>query len=70
MTEKHEVRRNEAYAGLCSERAMKLCSYMHFRNVQTEEKKADLDKSNTPFVKNFLEEIVEDEPKGCWVMQK
>ena len=43
MTAQHQVRRNEAFKGLASTSSLHLGSYLHFRNVQTDDKKALLD---------------------------
>lgn len=43
---------------------------MHFRNVQTAEYKASLDLPNAPFNKQFLEPLIDDEPKGLWSIQR
>jgi len=69
MTAQHQVRRNEAFKGLDSSASTDLNSYLHFRNVQTDEKKALLDEPSAPFNSNFLESISGDEPKGCWNFQ-
>jgi len=44
-------------------------NYMHFRNVQDENKKAALDKPDAPFTRDFLEPISSDKPLKCWNMQ-
>lgn len=69
MTAQHQVRRNEAFKGLDSTNSTNLDSYLHFRNVQTDEKKALLEEPSAPFNPNFLESISADEPKGCWNFQ-
>lgn len=69
MTAQHQVRRNEAFKGLTSASSTRLDSYLHFRNVQTEEKKILLDEPSAPFNPHFLEPISADEPKGCWNFQ-
>lgn len=69
MTAQHQVRRNEAYKGLPEKDSGNINQYLHFRNVQTEEKKKALDEPNAPFNTNFLESIAEDQPKGCWNLQ-
>lgn len=40
MTSQHQVRRNEAFKGLCVTDSLNLNNYVHFRNVQDEQKKA------------------------------
>ena len=49
---------------------MCLSNYLHFRNVQTEEKKQALDEPTAPFNPHFLESAQDDQPKGCWTLQK
>ena len=44
-------------------------SYQHFRNVQSNDKKAILDKSDAPFHKDILDPVKEDDPRGCWELQ-
>jgi radial spoke head protein 9 len=69
MTSQHQVRRNEAFKGLDAKESLSLDNYLHFRNVQTESKKAALDEPSAPFNSRFLESISEDQPKGCWNFQ-
>ena len=66
MTAQHQVRRNEAFAGLSAGNSTILKNYAHFRNVQTEAKKKRLDLESAPFDPCFLELIDADLPKGCW----
>ena len=49
---------------------MDLNSYLHFRNVQEEQKREELDLPTAPFNTRFLESASEDQPKGCWTLQK
>jgi len=65
LTVKHEVHRNEAFKGLCSEEAFKINSYSHFRNVQTANKKDALEADDAIFKRDFLDDV-EDIPKYCW----
>jgi hypothetical protein len=39
---------------------------MHFRNVQTQGKKDELDLPNAPFQAKFLEALTTDWPRGQW----
>jgi len=66
MTPDHQVRRNEAFKGLNGQDACDLSNYMHFRNVQDEQKRSDLDLPTAPFNPFFLEPLSADKPKGCW----
>ena len=64
LTPQHQVRRNEAFKGLIKQEANSLKNYMHFRNVQKQHYKDQLDQPGAPFNKKFLEPINEDLPKG------
>lgn len=66
MTPEHQLRRDAAFRGLSGDAAQRMGSYMHFRNVQSADKKAALDKPEAPFAKDFLEPITGDLPRGCW----
>jgi len=70
MTSKHELRRAEAFRGLNKDQAFSLENYLHFRNVQTAEKKAILEQSDAPFRTDILEPVTADLPRGCWSIQK
>ena len=63
------MRRNEAFRGLDMDTGMNLDSYLHFRNVQDEQKRAELDEPTAPFNARFLESAANDQPKGCWSLQ-
>mmetsp|Transcript_17810 Transcript_17810/g.17038 ORF Transcript_17810/g.17038 Transcript_17810/m.17038 type:complete len:100 (-) Transcript_17810:27-326(-) len=52
------------------EEAVELGSYMHFRNVQKESYKENLNLPGAPFNPRFLECLTEDDPKGLWSIQK
>lgn len=58
MTPLHQVRRNEAFRGLQADQDLQ--SYLHFRNVQTQAYKDQLDQPGAPFNPNFLESIIDD----------
>ena len=66
MTTKHEVARNEAFNGLTQERVGNLESYSHFRVVQDPAKRELLEVDEAIFKENFLEDVAEDKPAGCW----
>lgn len=72
MTPEHQVRRNEAFAGMdaSGDNALFLKNYLHFRNVQAPERKDVLDRPDVPFNKHFLEPLSADFPKGCWSVQR
>jgi hypothetical protein len=56
MTSEHQVRRNEAFGGLCQQSGQDICNYAHFRNVQSLDKKAALDEPAASFNSKFLED--------------
>jgi len=70
MTPDHQLKRNEAFSGLNGTEALKKGNYMHFRNVQTIEKKRLLETPEAPFTYNFLENISREKPQGCWSLQR
>ena len=63
------MRRNEAFSGLEQRDACKVECYLHFRNVQTEAKKKELEEPSAPFNPTFLEQANRDIPMGCWSSQ-
>lgn len=69
MTSEHQVRRNEAFGGLNKDQLKNLDNYMHFRNVQSGEKKDALDSPAASFNARFLESAALDQPKGTWTLQ-
>lgn len=62
--------RNESFTGLSKNDAHVLDNYMHFRNVQTEDKKNALDDPAASFNMRFLESAAMDQPKGTWTVQR
>jgi radial spoke head protein 9 len=69
LTPLHEVRKNEAFKGLCQETAFSEESYLHFRSAQTKDKKELNQKDDAIFRPDFLESIAEDDIKGSWSVQ-
>jgi hypothetical protein len=69
LTPQHEVARNEAFLGLTISEIGSLNNYSHFRNVQTSQKKDLLEADDAIFNKNFLDDIHDDKPVGCWSLQ-
>ena len=63
------MRRNEAFRGLSQDEGLRLENYLHFRNVQDEAKRAELDLPTAPFNARFLESADLDQPRGCWSLQ-
>jgi len=70
MTSEHQVCRNESFCGLKKAEAHLIDNYMHFRNVQCQEKKGALDDPAASFNTRFLESAACDQPKGTWTLQK
>ena len=69
MNAQHQVRRNEAFKGLPKDDCLNLNEYVHFRNVQASNYKANLDDPSAPFNPKFLETIASDLPMGSWNFQ-
>jgi len=57
MTPIKEVRRNEAFKGLKKDNAFTLEAYQHFRKVIHREKRDKLDRDESVFNHDFLDEI-------------
>lgn len=70
LTSCHEVARNEAFQGLNPDEAFKIDYYSHFRHVQHPQKRDGLEADDAIFLRNFLDDVHEDQPKGCWTIQK
>lgn len=68
LTPKHEVQRNEAFRGLPASECFQLNNYSHFRNVQDTVKKENLELDDAIFQRDFLDEVVNDKPLGCWAL--
>ena len=66
MTALHEVHRNEAFSGLIDGEFGNLEFYSHFRNVQDQVKRENLEADDAVFQRNFLDDVVSDLPKGSW----
>jgi len=68
LTSAHEVARNEAFQGLNAEEAFKIDFYSHFRHVQDAQKRDGLEADDAIFLRNFLDDVHNDQPKGCWTI--
>ena len=68
LTSTHEVARNEAFQGLSEEEAYKIDFYSHFRHVQDPQKRDGLEADDAIFLRNFLDDVAGDQPKGCWTI--
>jgi radial spoke head protein 9 len=69
MTPAHELARNKAFEGLTSHTIKDIKHYFHFRNVQYQEKREQLDRDDALFTHDFFDGIEKDLPKGCWSLQ-
>ena len=69
MTPTHELIRNKAFEGLTSTTVKDIKRYFHFRNVQFQEKREQLDRDDALFTHDFFDGIEKDNPKGCWSLQ-
>ena len=70
LTPAHEVARNEAFQGLNFDEYLKIESYSHFRHVQDPAKRDGLEADDAIFLRNFLDDVHHDQPRGCWTVQK
>jgi len=69
ITPAHELSRNRAFAGLSQDEVHSLGPYLHFRNVQTKDKRMQLDRDDAIFTYDFLDPAELDLPKPCWSLQ-
>ena len=69
ITPAHELSRNRAFAGLSRSEVKNLGKYLHFRNVQSKEKRMQLDRDDAIFTYDFLDPADQDIPKPCWSVQ-
>ena len=56
LTDRHEVRRNNAFRGLDINEAVNIDNYVYFRSVQDHLKAAALEKDECVFKNDFLDE--------------
>lgn len=66
----HEVQRNEAFQGLPGQECFDIKFYSHFRNVQSEQKRIELETDDSIFNRAFLDDAAKDLPKMCWSVQR
>ena len=64
-----EMRRNDVFEGLQPEEIDKIGNYLHFRQVQNQNKKDLIAMGKAVFDFAFLDSIEEDKIKGCWSIQ-
>lgn len=65
----HEIRRNLCFKGPSKEHLRDLAKYLHFRNVQSPEKKVLVETDESVFREDILDSVDEDKPKGAWCVQ-
>ena len=64
-----EMRRNDVFEGLQPEEIDKIGNYLHFRQVQNQNKKDLIAMGKAVFDFSFLDSIEEDKIKGFWSIQ-
>ena len=64
MTPLREVRRNEAFVG--SFNILDPLNYQHFRKVVNKEKKEQIERDESIYNPDFLDDITTDYPAGSW----
>eukprot|EP00002_Diphylleia_rotans_P032911 TRINITY_DN694_c0_g1_i6.p1 TRINITY_DN694_c0_g1~~TRINITY_DN694_c0_g1_i6.p1 ORF type:complete len:201 (-),score=55.78 TRINITY_DN694_c0_g1_i6:476-1078(-) len=71
LTASHDINVNRAFSGLAASSAEQLQNYFHLRVPKTIKEKTLLDFELEGLVKSidFLDNISEDLPKGCWSLQ-
>jgi len=69
ITPAHELSRSRAFAGLSRTEAKSLSCYLHFRNVQSQAKRSQLDRDDAIFTYDFLDPAEKDLPQPCWSLQ-
>jgi radial spoke head protein 9 len=69
ITPAHELTRNKAFEGLARKEVGNIRRYLHFRNVQSTEKRDQLDTDDALFTYDFLDLIEKDVPVGSWSLQ-
>jgi radial spoke head protein 9 len=65
----HELRYNDTFRGLNLEQALDKKSWLHFRQPLTDEKMQMMQRPETVFCSNFLDDILNDLPMNCWSLQ-
>lgn len=70
MTPLKEVRKNEGFKGLRGQAAFNIENYQHFRSVHSKEKREQIDRDEAIYNHQFLDDVVNDWPKGSWNVLK
>lgn len=68
LTPLHEIRRNEAFTGLEKEDATNLSKYLHFRTVETKDKIDQMERDDSVFRHDFLDDINSDSTGCSWTL--
>ena len=63
------MRPNNFFYGLNEIKAKDLSQWHHFRSPQTESGRQKIEADNVVFSSDFLDNLVEDKPKGVWSLQ-
>lgn len=69
LTPAHELRYDLNFRGLTPAEAASLANWQHFRDPQSYEKLQEIGREDAIFLKNFLDNLKGDKPKGCWSVQ-
>lgn len=69
ITPAHELTRNKAFEGIPRKSLNNIKHYLHFRNVQSTEKRDQLDTDDALFTYDFLDPVDKDVPAGSWSLQ-
>jgi radial spoke head protein 9 len=66
FTPLNEVKRNEAFKGLSCEDAFQLKNWQHLRPIESSEKLDLLEREESVYNHNFLDNVEDDLPTNCW----
>jgi radial spoke head protein 9 len=69
LTPGHELRYDDNYRGLTPTEAMDINNWQHFRHPQSVSKMEIIQMDEAIFFKKFLDDLQDDQPKGCWSLQ-
>lgn len=69
LNAQENVVKNRAFEGLDTAEAGKLRNYLHFRPAEALEKKTLLEREHLSASLDFLDQLTDDIPHGCWTLQ-
>jgi radial spoke head protein 9 len=69
MSLNHELRHNDGFTGIDIQTATEKTSWLHFRQPLTEEKLRMMERPETVFRYDFLDDISQDLPHNSWSIQ-